>query len=165
MNGCRIPAPAPWASTRQAFAPAGLCQRPVTVSPGRLLESDLEQGLIDHLKAFLLELGKGFAFVARQMRVSTETRDFYIDLVFYNYLLKCFVIFDLKPGECMMVAAHSGDLAAAAAAGLHTAHIARPDEKGKGRGEQAPSVDVDFAAKDIGDLSWALTQGGNPEPH
>jgi predicted nuclease of restriction endonuclease-like (RecB) superfamily len=66
---------------------------------GRLLESDMEQGLIDHLQAFLLELGKGFAFVARQMRVSTETKDFYIDLVFYNYVLKCFVVFDLKPGE------------------------------------------------------------------
>jgi predicted nuclease of restriction endonuclease-like (RecB) superfamily len=66
---------------------------------GRLLESDLEQRLIDHLQAFLLELGKGFAFVARQMRVSTETKDFYLDLVFYNYRLKCFVIFDLKPGE------------------------------------------------------------------
>jgi predicted nuclease of restriction endonuclease-like (RecB) superfamily len=66
---------------------------------GRLLESKLEQGLIDHLQAFLLELGKGFAFIGRQVRVSTETKDFYIDLVFYNYLLKCFVIFDLKPRE------------------------------------------------------------------
>lgn len=66
---------------------------------GRLLEADLEQALIDKLQAFLLELGKGFAFVARQMRISTETRDFYIDLVFYNYLLKCFVLFDLKAGE------------------------------------------------------------------
>jgi predicted nuclease of restriction endonuclease-like (RecB) superfamily len=66
---------------------------------GRLLEADLEQALINKLQAFLLELGKGFAFVARQMRISTETRDFYIDLVFYNYLLKCFVLFDLKAGE------------------------------------------------------------------
>ncbi len=66
---------------------------------GRLLESDLEQGLINHLQTFLLELGKGFAFIGRQVRVSTETKDFYIDLVFYNYLLKCFVIFDLKPRE------------------------------------------------------------------
>ena len=66
---------------------------------GRLLEADLEQALINKLQAFLLELGKGFAFVARQMRVSTETKDFYIDLVFYNYLLKCFVLFDLKAGE------------------------------------------------------------------
>ena len=66
---------------------------------GRLLESELEQGLMDKLQAFLLELGKGFAFVARQQRISTESKDFYIDLVFYNYLLKCFVLFDLKTGE------------------------------------------------------------------
>lgn len=66
---------------------------------GALLESDLEQALIDQLQSFLLELGKGFAFVARQQRISTESKDFYVDLVFYNYLLKCFVIFDLKRGE------------------------------------------------------------------
>ncbi|MDP2830407.1 MAG: PDDEXK nuclease domain-containing protein [Sulfuricellaceae bacterium] len=63
---------------------------------GKLLESKLEQALMDKLQAFLLELGKGFAFVARQQRISTETQDFYIDLVFYNYLLKCFVLIDLK---------------------------------------------------------------------
>lgn len=51
------------------------------------------------MQGFLLELGKGFAFVARQQRISTESKDFYLDLVFYNYLLKCFVIFDLKSGE------------------------------------------------------------------
>ena len=66
---------------------------------GRVLESNLEQGLMNHLQGFLLELGKGFAFVARQQRVSTETKDFYVDLVFYNYLLKCFVLFELKSGE------------------------------------------------------------------
>ncbi len=66
---------------------------------GSLLESDLEQALMTQLQGFLLELGKGFAFVARQQRVSTESKDFYLDLVFYNYLLKCFVIFDLKRGE------------------------------------------------------------------
>ncbi len=66
---------------------------------GRLLESNLEQGLMDKLQAFLLELGKGFAFVARQQRISTETQDFYIDLVFYNYLLKCFVLIDLKTSK------------------------------------------------------------------
>jgi len=64
--------------------------------------------------------------------------------------------FDLVAGECMMVAAHSSDLAAAAAAGLRTAHIARPDEKGKGRGEAVPSVGTDFAAKDLGDLAGKL---------
>lgn len=66
---------------------------------GKLLESSLEQGLMDKLQAFLLELGKGFAFVARQQRISTESKDFYIDLVFYNFLLKCFVLIDLKTGE------------------------------------------------------------------
>lgn len=65
----------------------------------KLLEADLERALLDNLQAFLLELGRGFAFVARQFRMSTESKDFYIDLVFYNYLLKCFVLFDLKSGE------------------------------------------------------------------
>lgn len=68
-------------------------------SAGKLLESSLEQALMDKLQDFLLELGKGFAFVARQQRISTESKDFYIDLVFYNYLLKCFVLIDLKTGE------------------------------------------------------------------
>jgi predicted nuclease of restriction endonuclease-like (RecB) superfamily len=62
-------------------------------------EAQLEQVIIDQLKDFLLELGKGFSFVARQMRISTETSHFYLDLVFYNYLLKCFVIIDLKTGK------------------------------------------------------------------
>jgi predicted nuclease of restriction endonuclease-like (RecB) superfamily len=66
---------------------------------GKLLESTLEQALMTKLQAFLLELGKGFAFVARQQRISTETKDFYVDLVFYNYLLKCFVLIDLKTDE------------------------------------------------------------------
>lgn len=66
---------------------------------GRLLESKLEDAILDNLQSFLLELGKGFAFVARQQRNSTESKDFYIDLVFYNYLLKCFVLFDLKTDE------------------------------------------------------------------
>ncbi len=64
-----------------------------------LKESKLEQAIIDELQKFLLEMGKGFSFVARQMRISTETSHFYMDLVFYNYLLKCFVIIDLKTGK------------------------------------------------------------------
>jgi predicted nuclease of restriction endonuclease-like (RecB) superfamily len=59
-------------------------------------EMQVETALINNLQSFLLELGKGFSFVARQFRISTETSHFYIDLVFYNYLLKCFVVFDLK---------------------------------------------------------------------
>jgi 2-haloacid dehalogenase len=63
---------------------------------------------------------------------------------------------DLAPGECMMVAAHSGDLAAAAACGLQTGHVARPDEHGPGRGEAAPTVPVDVAARDVEDLARQL---------
>lgn len=59
-------------------------------------EQEFEQALIDNLQHFLLELGKGFAFVARQKYIRTETSDFFIDLVFYNYMLKCFVIIELK---------------------------------------------------------------------
>jgi predicted nuclease of restriction endonuclease-like (RecB) superfamily len=62
-------------------------------------ESDLESALIEKIQEFLLELGRGFAFVARQKRIKTETSDFYIDLVFYNYILKCFIIIDLKSGK------------------------------------------------------------------
>ena len=62
-------------------------------------EKDLEVSLIGQLQKFLLELGKGFSFVARQQHIGTETKEFYIDLVFYNYILKCFVLIDLKVGE------------------------------------------------------------------
>ena len=71
------------------------------------------------------------------------------------YLAACDA-FDLRPGECMMIASHSNDLAAAAACGLKTAHVARPDEKGPGRGENAPTVPVDFAARDLLDLAEKL---------
>lgn len=64
--------------------------------PIQAREMEIEAALIENLKHFLLELGKGFSFVGRQFRISTETSHFYIDLVFYNYLLKCFVLFDLK---------------------------------------------------------------------
>jgi len=65
----------------------------------RLQESQLEAAIIGKLQPFLLELGKGFAFVARQHRIATESQHFYVDLVFYNYLLKCFVLIDLKMGR------------------------------------------------------------------
>ena len=63
------------------------------------LEKDLEHALIDELQAFLLELGKGFSFVARQRRITVDGDHYYIDLVFYNYVLKCFVLIDLKVGK------------------------------------------------------------------
>lgn len=64
-----------------------------------VFESNLEQALIDHLQQFLLELGRGFSFVARQKRFTLDGQNFYIDLVFYNYILKCFVLIDLKMGQ------------------------------------------------------------------
>ena len=62
-------------------------------------ESDLEQAIIDNLQYFLLELGKGFSFVARQKRMRFGDEDFYVDLVFYNFILKCFLLIDLKIGK------------------------------------------------------------------
>lgn len=67
-------------------------------SADKYSEKNLESAIISHLEKFLLEMGKGFSFVERQMHIKTETQDFYIDLVFYNYILKCFVLLDLKKG-------------------------------------------------------------------
>jgi predicted nuclease of restriction endonuclease-like (RecB) superfamily len=64
-----------------------------------LHENDLEQAIIDNLQSFLLELGKGFSFVARQKHIRFDEDDFYVDLVFYNFVLKCFVLVDLKLGK------------------------------------------------------------------
>lgn len=63
------------------------------------LESDLEEAIITNLQKFLMELGRGYAFVARQQHIKTDLDDFYIDLVFYNYILKCFVLIDLKASK------------------------------------------------------------------
>ena len=64
-----------------------------------LHESSLEQAIIDNLQSFLLEMGKGFSFVARQKHIRFDDDDFFVDLVFYNYILKCFVLVDLKMGK------------------------------------------------------------------
>ena len=63
------------------------------------LESDLEQSILNNLQKFMMELGKGYTFAGRQQRIHTEKADYYIDLVFYNYILKCFVLIDLKVGR------------------------------------------------------------------
>jgi len=68
----------------------------LNLDSGSYQESDLEQGIINNLQQFLLELGKGFAFVERQQRIVTDDGDYFIDLVFYNYHLKCFLLIDLK---------------------------------------------------------------------
>ena len=85
--------------------PADIFKDPVVIeflglpeSP-RLVESDLETALLDNLQSFLLELGKGFAFVARQQRITLDGDHFYVDLVFYHTVLKCFVLIDLKVGK------------------------------------------------------------------
>ena len=62
-------------------------------------ESELEQRIITHIQKFLMEMGKGYAFVARQQHIRIEKEDYYIDLVFYNYILKCFVLIDLKTSK------------------------------------------------------------------
>jgi predicted nuclease of restriction endonuclease-like (RecB) superfamily len=89
----------------QVHEPADVFKDPVVMeflglpeSPG-LVETDLEQALIDNLQTFLLELGKGFAFLARQERLTLEGDHFYVDLVFYHTVLKCYVIIDLKTGK------------------------------------------------------------------
>lgn len=115
---------------------------------GRLLETNLEQRLIDHLQGFLLELGKGFAFIGRQVRVSTESKDFYIDLVFYNYLLKCFVIFDLKPRELRHEDIGQMDM-----------YVRMYDDLHRGKGDN-PTVGIILcAAKDASIAKYSVLNG------
>ena len=64
-----------------------------------MTETQLESAILSNLQKFLMELGKGYAFVARQQHIHTEKQDYYVDLVFYNYILKCFVLIDLKTGK------------------------------------------------------------------
>ena len=68
-------------------------------SESGFLEKDIEKAIIQKLQQFMLEMGKGFSFVAQQKRISAEDEHFYVDLVFYNYILKCFVLIDLKLGK------------------------------------------------------------------
>jgi len=91
-------------SESQALSPKDVLRDPyvfdfLNLPDAHVHESDVEQSLLDNLQAFLLELGKGFAFVGRQQRIQTEDQDFYIDLVFYHFKLKCFVLVDLKLGK------------------------------------------------------------------
>lgn len=115
---------------------------------GRLLESKLEDSLIGNLQAFLLELGKGFAFVARQQRISTETKDFYADLVFYNYRLKCFVLFDLKTRDL-----EHQDI------GQMDMYVRMYDELHRGAGD-GPTVGIILCAhKDASVVRYSVLQG------
>jgi predicted nuclease of restriction endonuclease-like (RecB) superfamily len=90
---------------QEIITPSDVFKDPVVIEflglpeSSRLVESDLEQALIDNLQSFLLELGKGFAFVSRQERITLDGDHFYIDLVFYHAVLKCYVLIDLKVGK------------------------------------------------------------------
>ena len=85
---------------KEAKYPAVAAANFLNLNPNKqFYEKELEQGLIDKLQEFLLELGKGFSFVSRQYRISAEDEHFYVDLVFYNYILKCFLLIDLKTGK------------------------------------------------------------------
>jgi predicted nuclease of restriction endonuclease-like (RecB) superfamily len=92
-------------SKKEQMEPAHIIKDPYVLeflnlkSNTSFYESELEQALIDKLREFLLELGKGFSFVSRQYRISAGSKHFYVDLVFYNYILKCFLLIDLKTGE------------------------------------------------------------------
>lgn len=92
-------------SKKEQMEPAHIIKDPYVLeflslkSNTTFYESELEQSLIDKLQEFLLELGKGFSFVSRQYRISADTKHFYVDLVFYNYILKCFLLIDLKTDE------------------------------------------------------------------
>ena len=94
------------AASRQAqLTPADIIKDPYVLdflglpSGVNLYEKDLEKALIDNLQQFLLELGRGFSFVSRQYRFKTDNENYYVDLVFYNFILKCFVLIDLKVGK------------------------------------------------------------------
>ena len=94
------------AASRQAqLTPADIIKDPYVLdflglpSGVNVYEKDLEKALIDNLQQFLLELGRGFSFVSRQYRFKTDNENYYVDLVFYNFILKCFVLIDLKVGK------------------------------------------------------------------
>ena len=94
------------AVSRQAqLTPADIIKDPYVLdflglpSGVNFYEKDLEKALIDNLQQFLLELGRGFSFVSRQYRFKTDNENYYVDLVFYNFILKCFVLIDLKVGK------------------------------------------------------------------
>lgn len=101
QNKAPVKAEAAAKTTELALNPQDFLRDPyildfLNLDSGQYQEADLEIGIINNLQKFLLEMGKGFAFVERQQRIRTDDGDYYIDLVFYNYILKCFVLIDLK---------------------------------------------------------------------
>jgi len=117
-----------------------------------LLETELEQALINHLQKFLLELGRGFTFEARQKRISFDGRHFYIDLVFYNYILKCFVLIDLKISDLT----HQD-------VGQMQMYVNYYTRELMNEGDNPPIGIILCADKSEGVVKYTFPEGGNPQ--
>lgn len=123
----------------------GLPQNP------KLHESKLESAILANLREFLLELGKGYAFVARQQHVRTEWNDFYIDLVFYNYILKCFVLIDLKASKITHQDVGQMDM-----------YVRMYDELKRGEGD-GPTLGIVLCAETDEDIARYSVSKGNKQ--
>ncbi|MBP3856652.1 MAG: DUF1016 family protein [Ruminiclostridium sp.] len=116
-----------------------------------LTESKLESAIIENIQKFLMELGKGYAFVARQQRIHTEKEDYYIDLVFYNYILKCFVLIDLKTAKITHQDVGQMDM-----------YIRMYDELKRGEGDN-PTLGILLCADTDKDIARYSVMNGNEQ--
>lgn len=114
-------------------------------------ESDLETSILSNLQKFLMELGKGYAFVARQQHIHTEKQDYYIDLVFYNYILKCFVLIDLKTEKISHQDVGQMDM-----------YIRMYDELKRGEGDN-PTIGIVLCADTDEDIARYSVMHGNEQ--
>ncbi len=114
-------------------------------------ESDLEKSILTNLQKFLMELGKGYAFVARQQHIQTEKQDYYIDLVFYNYILKCFVLIDLKTEKISHQDVGQMDM-----------YIRMYDELKRGEGDN-PTIGIVLCADTDEDIARYSVMHGNEQ--
>lgn len=114
-------------------------------------ESDLEKSILSNLQKFLMELGKGYAFVARQQHIHTEKQDYYIDLVFYNYILKCFVLIDLKTEKISHADVGQMDM-----------YICMYDELKRGEGDN-PTIGIVLCSDTDEDIARYSVMHGNEQ--
>lgn len=114
-------------------------------------ESDLEKSILSNLQKFLMEMGKGYAFVARQQHIHTEKQDYYIDLVFYNYILKCFVLIDLKTDKISHQDVGQMDM-----------YIRMYDELKRNEGDN-PTIGIVLCSDTDEDIARYLVMNGNEQ--
>lgn len=114
-------------------------------------EQQLEQAILDNLQKFLMEMGKGFAFVGRQQLIRTDTEDYYIDLIFYNYLLKCFVLIDLKVGKITHQDVGQMDM-----------YVRMFDEMKRGKGDN-PTIGIVLCSETSRDIARYSVLKGNEQ--